>query len=115
MSRDLLVRQTLLLFVVLGAMALTAMVPALTTEGRTQEAAQYDQYEMGAGELQYEETGAAEAGCDWYWGYRWYSAGAWEWWCWDPQLGWWYATDETGSKQFSRINVPGSFTNVLRI
>ena len=31
--------------------------------------------------------------CDWYWGYKFNSAGAYEYWCWDPQLGWWYSTD----------------------
>jgi len=128
------VRRALLLFVVLGALTLTASLPALTQEGETQGedqyesltqeveqgAAQYEQgagetqYDAGAGELQYEEQGAAEAGCGWYWGYRWYTAGAWEWWCWDPQMGWWYATDETGTKQFARFSGPGSFINVLR-
>ena len=31
--------------------------------------------------------------CDWYWGYKFNPAGAYEYWCWDPQLGWWYSTD----------------------
>ncbi len=104
MRQALWVRQALLLAVLLGAMALSTVVPVLTPEGRTQEAAQYDQY--------YEETGVAEAGCDWYWGYRWYTAGAWEWWCWDPEMGWWYASNEDGSKQFVRMNKPGSFISV---
>jgi hypothetical protein len=91
-------------------MTLTVIAPAVTSEGQTQEVAQYD---PGVGEIQYEEQGVAAAGCDWYWGYRWYTAGAWEWWCWDPQMGWWYATDETGTKQFGRISGPGTFINVL--
>ncbi len=98
-------RRALLLAVVLGALTLFASLPASSQ----------DQYDPGAGEAQYEESGVAEAGCDWYWGYRWNKAGAWEWWCWDPQMGWWYATDETGRKQFTRLSGPGSFTNVLRI
>jgi hypothetical protein len=83
-------RRTLLLFVVLGALTLSASLPAYSQD-------EYD----------------AAAGCDWYWGYRWYTAGAWEWWCWDPVMGWWYGTDESGTKQFARTNQPGSFLNAL--
>ena len=44
---------------------------------------------------------AQQAGCDWYWGYKWNPAGAWEYWCWDPQKGgWWYAKNEDGTKQY---------------
>ena len=93
----------MLLFVVVGVLTLTFSLPALTQEGETQGAAQYGQ---GAGEAQYEQ-GVAEAGCGWYWGYRWNTAGAWENWCWDPQLGWWYATSEDGKKKFVRMNGPG--------
>ncbi len=95
-------RRTLLLFVVLGALTLSASLPASSQ----------DQYDPGAGEAQYAQEEVAAAGCDWYWGYRWYTAGAWEWWCWDPVMGWWYGTDESGTKQFSRTNQPGSFINV---
>jgi hypothetical protein len=95
-------RRTLLLFVVLGALTLSASLPA----------SPQDQYDAGAGEAQYAQEEVAAAGCDWYWGYRWYSAGAWEWWCWDPVMGWWYGTDESGTKQFARTNQPGSFINV---
>jgi len=96
-------RRTLLLFVVLGALTLSASLPA----------ASQDQYDLGAGEAQYAQEEGAVAGCDWYWGYRWYTAGAWEWWCWDPVMGWWYGTDESGTKQFARTNQPGSFLNTL--
>jgi hypothetical protein len=95
-------RRTLLLFVVLGALTLFASLPASSQ----------DQYDPGVGEAQYAQEEVAAAGCDWYWGYRWYTAGAWEWWCWDPVMGWWYGTDESGTKQFSRTNQPGSFINV---
>ncbi len=91
----------------LVALTLTTSLPALTQEGETQGEYQYDpgvgedQYDLGAGEIQYEEQGVAEAGCDWYWGYRWSAAGEWENWCWDPQKGgWWYATNEDGTKQY---------------
>lgn len=46
-------------------------------------------------------TMAQQPGCDWYWGYKWSSAGAWEYWCWDPNKGgWWYAANEDGTKQY---------------
>jgi hypothetical protein len=118
-------RRTVLLFVVLGALTLSASLPAFPQEGEPQGAAQYEpaagelqydptvgeaQYDPGVGETQYApEEEVAQSGCSWQWGYRWNSAGAWEWWCWDPQMGWWYATNEDGSKQFARINKPGSF------
>ena len=117
--------RVVLLFVWLGVMGLTFSLSALAPQGViTSAAAQYD---LGAGEAQYEEPGTGqtqyaepavtptETGCDWYWGYRWNKAGAWEWWCWDPEMGWWYGTDETGRKQYVRMNKPGSFTNILRI
>ena len=125
--------RVILLFVWLGVMALTVILPSLIDRPETRAAAQYDlgaenaQYDLGAGETQYEEPGTeqtqyaepavtpTETGCDWYWGYRWNKAGAWEWWCWDPEMGWWYGTDETGRKQYVRMNKPGSFTNILRI
>ena len=39
------------------------------------------------------------------------TAGAWEYWCWDPQMGWWYATSEDGKKKFVRMNQPGFVVN----
>ena len=118
-------RRAVLLFVVLVALTLSASLSASTQEGEPQGAAQYEpatgelQYDPGVGEAQYDpgvgetqyapEEEVAQSGCSWQWGYRWNSAGAWEWWCWDPQMGWWYATNEDGSKQFARINKPGSF------
>ena len=101
-------RRAILLLVVLVALTLTTSLPALT-QGETQGA---DQYGLGAGEIQYAEEGVAAVGCDWYWGYRWYTAGAWEWWCWDPEVGWWYGSNEDGSKQFVRMNRPGSFISM---
>jgi hypothetical protein len=103
------VKRAILLLVALVTLTLTTSLPALTQEGETLGA---DQYELGAEESQYEEQGVADAGCDWYWGYRWYTAGAWEWWCWDPEMGWWYASNEDGTKQFVRMNKPGSFISV---
>jgi hypothetical protein len=38
-----------------------------------------------------------QAYCDWYWYYKFKPAGGWEYWCWDPQLGWWYATNPAGT------------------
>jgi hypothetical protein len=114
-------RRILLLFVVLGALTLFASLPAFTQEdaGELQGAAQYDlpageaQYiDPGVGEAQYAQEEVAAEGCGWYWGFRWNSAGAWEWWCWDPEMGWWYGTNESGSKQFAHTNRPGSFINV---
>lgn len=37
--------------------------------------------------------------CGWYWDYRMYKAGSWEWWCWNPDLGWWYGESEDGKKK----------------
>ena len=120
-------RRAILLFVVLVALTLTAGLPALTQEGELQGADQYDQgagevqydqgagetqYDQGAGETQYAQEEVTETGCGWYWGYRWNKAGAWEWWCWDPQMGWWYGSNEDGSKQFVRMNGPGSFISM---
>jgi hypothetical protein len=109
-------RRALLLFVVLGVLTLSASLSAFPQEGLPQQgAAQYEpqagelQYDPGVGEAQYAQEEGAAAGCGWYWGFRWNSAGAWEWWCWDPQMGWWYATNEDGSNKFVQVNRPGSF------
>jgi hypothetical protein len=37
-----------------------------------------------------------QAFCDWYWDYTFVKAGGWEYWCWDPQKGWWYGEREDG-------------------
>ena len=124
------VLRVVLLFVWLGVMAFTFILSA-SLQGTTQQAlaqydlglgeAQYDlglgeaQYDPGAGETQYEESGVAVAGCDWYWGFRWNKAGAWEWWCWDPEMGWWKGTDETGTKQYVRMNKPGVVMNSIKL
>ncbi len=116
-------RRVLVLFVVVGALTLSASLPAFTQEGEPQQgAAQYEPavgelpYDPGAGEAQYpqeeEQAATTETGCSWQWGYRWNSVGAWEWWCWDPEMGWWYGSNEDGSKQFVRMNRPGSFISV---
>ncbi len=118
-------RRALVLFVVLGALTLSASLPAFTQEGEPQQgAAQYEpaagelpydpgvgeaQYEPGAGEDQYAQEEVAETGCGWHWGYRWNSAGGWEWWCYDPQMGWYYGTNEDGSGKYLRVNRPGTF------
>jgi hypothetical protein len=44
-----------------------------------------------------------EAFCDWYWDYRFNSLGGWEYWCWDPQLGWWYGESEEGTSRSVRL------------
>ncbi len=35
----------------------------------------------------------SQAYCEWDWGYKYNPAGGYEYWCWDPQFGWWYSTD----------------------
>jgi len=118
-------RRALLLFVVLGALILSTSLPAFTQEGEPQQGAapyepaagelQYDpgvgeaQYDPGFGEDQYAQEEVAESGCGWQWGYRWNSAGGWEWWCYDPQLGWYYGENESGSGEVLRITGPGTF------
>ncbi len=56
-------------------------------------------------EAQYssEQGTAATEYCDWYWGYRFNSAGGWEYWCWEPQRGWWYAESEDGTSKYTRL------------
>jgi hypothetical protein len=44
-----------------------------------------------------EEQG--QAFCDWYWDYKFKLAGGWEYWCWDPRWGWWYAESEDGKSR----------------
>jgi len=122
-------RRALLLFVVAGALTLSASLTAFPQEEgvvpqqQQQGAAQYEpaagelQYEPEAGEAQYEpeageaqhpqEEAVTETGCGWQWGYRWNSAGGWEWWCYDPQIGS-YGTNEDGSGKYFRTNRPGS-------
>jgi hypothetical protein len=34
--------------------------------------------------------------CGWYWDYTFVTAGGWEYWCWNPQKGWWYGEREDG-------------------
>jgi hypothetical protein len=46
----------------------------------------------------------AAAGCDWYWWSKFNPAGSWEYWCWDPQLGWWYAESEDGKTKSITYN-----------
>ncbi len=46
-----------------------------------------------------EEQGAQQAFCGWYWDYAFVSSGGWEYWCWDPQKGWWYGEREDGKAQ----------------
>jgi hypothetical protein len=102
---------------VAGALTLSANLTAFPQEGDPQQGAPQDalgagesQYDPGAGEAQYpqEEAAREESGCSWQWGYRLNSAGGWEWWCWDPQLGRWYATNEDGSRKYVEVNGPGA-------
>jgi hypothetical protein len=97
-------RRALLLFVIAGALALSANLTAFPQTGEQQQGAA--QYELGAGEAQYtqEEAATTEDGCSWRWGHRFNSEGGWEWWCWDPQTGRWYATNEDGSKTYIEVN-----------
>ena len=50
----------------------------------------------------------AQESCGWYWDYRFYSAGSWEWWCWSPELGWWYGESEDGKKKIFSPTVTSS-------
>jgi hypothetical protein len=106
------------LFVVAGALTLSASLTAFPQAGEPQQgAAQYEpgageaQYEPEAGEAQYpqEEAATTETGCSWQWGYRWNSAGGWEWWCYDPQMGWYYGENQEGNGKYFRTNRPGHF------
>ncbi len=45
----------------------------------------------------------SEAFCDWYWDYRFNAWGGWEYWCWDPQAGWWYGESEDGTSRSIRL------------
>ena len=105
-------RRALLLFVVAGALTLSASLTAFPQEeGVVPQQQGAAQYEPEAGEAHYpqEEAATTETGCSWQWGYRWNSAGGWEWWCQDPQKGLLYGTNEDGSGKYLRTNRPGSF------
>ena len=52
-----------------------------------------------ASDQQYGSAAGQEAGCGWYWDYRFNKNGGWEWWCWSPELGWWYGESENGNKK----------------
>jgi hypothetical protein len=39
---------------------------------------------------------ASQDTCGWYWDYTFVTAGGWEYWCWNPQKGWWYGEREDG-------------------
>ena len=41
--------------------------------------------------------------CDWYWDYNYVASGGWEYWCWNPSLGWWYSTD--GKSKTTNVSV----------
>src|SRR5215217_7669575 len=111
-------RRALLLFLVAGALTLSASLTAFPQEEGIvpqQGAAQYEpaagelQSEPEAGEAQYpQEQAVTETGCSWRWGHTLNSAGGWEWWCWDPQTGRWYATNEDGSKKYVEVNKAGT-------
>ena len=115
-------RRALLLFIVAGALTLCASLTAVSQEEgvvpQQQGAAQYEpaagelQSEPEAGEAQYpqeEQAATTETGCSWQWGYRWNSAGGWEWWCYDPNLGWYYGENQEGNGKVLRTNRPGHF------
>ena len=46
-----------------------------------------------------QQEGTQAASCDWYWWYQFNRAGGWEYWCWDPQWGWWYGESEDGKQR----------------
>ncbi len=104
-------KRVISVFGVLAVLTFAVSVPALTQEGGTQGAYQYDQYDQGAAQTQYAQE-PTEVGCYWYWGNKWSAAGEWEQWCWDPQKGgWWYVTNEDGSKKSIRTTQPGVVIN----
>ena len=103
-------RRALLLFVVAGALTLSASLTAFPQEAGEPQQQGAAQYEPEAGEAQYaQEEAVTETGCSWQWGYRWNSAGGWEWWCYDPQMGWYYGENQEGNGKVLRTNRPGSF------
>ena len=48
---------------------------------------------------------ATQDSCDWYWDYNYVKSGGWEYWCWNPTLGWWYSTD--GKAKTTSVTVQG--------
>ena len=46
-----------------------------------------------------QEVGGQQAYCEWYWDYTFVASGGWEYWCWDPQKGWWFGQREDGKAQ----------------
>ncbi len=101
-------RRALLLLILLVALTLSASLTAFPQEGFPQvEGASQDA--LGAEEAQYpqEEAATTEDGCSWRWGHRFNKAGGWEWWCYDPQTGRWYATNEDGSERYVELNRAG--------
>ena len=48
---------------------------------------------------QQEVGGQQQAYCEWYWDYTFVASGGWEYWCWDPQKGWWFGQREDGKAQ----------------
>lgn len=78
----------LLLFVALVAVTLAFALPSVAQEEYTEAAPE-----------EYTEAAPAEAGCDWYYGYTLRRSGSWEYWCWDPYSGWWYAESEDGKSK----------------
>ncbi len=92
----------LLLFVALVAVTLAFALPSVAQEEYTEAAP--EEYTEAAPE-EYTEAAPeetqvpAEAGCDWYYGYSLRRSGSWEYWCWDPYRGWWYAESEDGKSK----------------
>ncbi len=77
-------------------MVLTATMLAVTSLAVSAQ----DYSGQYASEGQYDSiTGQEQEGCGWYWAYRFNTNGGWEWWCWSPELGWWYGENEAGNKK----------------
>ncbi len=92
-----------------------ALTAAMLTVSSLSGSAQEDYYSgQYAPEAQYASDGqyasaTEQEGCGWYWDYNLNKSGGWEWWCWSPELGWWYAESEDGKKTLvaPKTNITG--------
>jgi hypothetical protein len=86
-----------------GQYAPTGQYDAAPSTGQYDAAPSTGQYATPATEQQQE-------GCGWYWGYTFSKKGGWEWWCWSPQLGWWYGESADGKSKIiaPKVNIGGS-------
>jgi hypothetical protein len=92
-------------------LALVGALIALMLAASTMSVSAQNYSGQYASEGQYAST-ESQAGCGWYWDYTFSKRGGWEWWCWSPQLGWWYGESADGK---SKIIAPKTTTAPLQI